>query len=71
MNPISTAKTYLIEAIQETRADLHRLGLVEEYEEQGIPVDDRIEHAPIEEATRLRGFLRSIDTTVMRDKDRE
>jgi hypothetical protein len=71
MNPISTAKTRLIEAIRETSPDLHRLGLMEECGKQGIPVDDCIEHAPIKDAAQLRGFLRGIDTTVARDADRD
>lgn len=71
MNTISTAKTRLIEAVQKTSADLHGNGLMEKYGKQGIPVDGCIEHVPTEDATQLRGFLHGIDTTVVRDADRE
>ncbi|MBK6649246.1 MAG: hypothetical protein IPG42_05735 [Betaproteobacteria bacterium] len=71
MNPIATVKTRLIEAIQETTADLHRFGSMEKHEKQGVPVDDRLKQVPIENVTQLRGFLHGIDTTIVRDADRE
>ncbi len=37
---------------------------------QVLAYDNRIELLPIENATQLRGFLRDIDTTVPREKDR-
>ncbi len=37
---------------------------------QAIAYEDRIELIPVRRARELRGFLRGIDTTIKRDRDR-
>ena len=37
---------------------------------QAIAYEDRIELIPVRRAKEMRGFLRGIDTTVERDRDR-
>lgn len=71
MKTKATSKTALLEAIHDISAELQGLGSIDGRKKPGIAEGNSIEQASIEEATRLRGFLRSIDTTVMRDKDRE
>lgn len=47
-----------------------RLGLSPGQKVQAILYGDRIELIPLQPATRLRGFLKGIDTTVPREPDR-
>ena len=47
-----------------------QLGITAGRKMQVIALDDRIELVPIEDAAQLRGFLRGIDTTVVREADR-
>ena len=47
-----------------------QLGIAAGRKMQVIALDDRIELVPIEDAAQLRGFLRGIDTTVVREADR-
>ncbi|MDR4497846.1 MAG: AbrB/MazE/SpoVT family DNA-binding domain-containing protein [Candidatus Scalindua sp.] len=37
---------------------------------QVLPCDNRIEFIPVKHLKKMRGFLKGIDTTVKRDKDR-
>jgi AbrB family looped-hinge helix DNA binding protein len=47
-----------------------RLGLAPGQKVQAIAYGDRIELIPVQPARRLRGFLKGIDTTVLREPDR-
>jgi AbrB family looped-hinge helix DNA binding protein len=47
-----------------------RLGLSPGQKVQAILYEDRIELIPLQPAKRLRGFLKGIDTTVVREPDR-
>jgi AbrB family looped-hinge helix DNA binding protein len=47
-----------------------QLGLTPGQKIQAILYGDRIELIPIQPAKRLRGFLKGIDTSVMREPDR-
>jgi AbrB family looped-hinge helix DNA binding protein len=47
-----------------------QLGITAGRKMQVIALDDRIELVPIEDAAQLRGFLRGIDTTIVREADR-
>ena len=52
------------------KAIRERLGLSPGQKLQAILYGDRIELIPIQPAKRLRGFLKGIDTTVVREPDR-
>ena len=52
------------------RAVRERLDLRPGQQVQAIVYDDRVELIPLRPARALRGFLRGIDTTVVRDADR-
>ena len=52
------------------KAIRERLGLSPGQKVQAILYGDRIELIPLEPAKRLRGFLKGIDTTVVREADR-
>ena len=52
------------------KAIRERLGLSPGQKLQAVVYGDRIELMPLESATRLRGFLKGIDTTVAREPDR-
>jgi AbrB family looped-hinge helix DNA binding protein len=52
------------------KAIRERLGLSPGQKVQAILYGDRIELIPLQPAKRLRGFLRGIDTTVVREPDR-
>jgi AbrB family looped-hinge helix DNA binding protein len=52
------------------KAIRERLGLSPGQKVQAILYGDRIELIPLEPAKRLRGFLKGIDTTVVREPDR-
>ena len=47
-----------------------RLGLEPGQKVQALAYDNRIEFIPVRALKSMRGFLRGIDTTVRRDKDR-
>jgi AbrB family looped-hinge helix DNA binding protein len=47
-----------------------RLGLTPGQKVQTIVFDDRIELIPVRPVKKMRGFLKSIDTTVSREADR-
>jgi len=47
-----------------------RLGLKPGQKVQALAYDDRIEFIPVKSLKSMRGFLRGIDTTVRREKDR-
>lgn len=47
-----------------------RLGLEPGQRVQALAYDNRIEFIPVKALKSMRGFLRGIDTTVRRDKDR-
>ncbi|MBI2527559.1 MAG: AbrB/MazE/SpoVT family DNA-binding domain-containing protein [Candidatus Rokubacteria bacterium] len=46
------------------------LGLVPGQKVQALVYEDRIELIPLRPIRRMRGFLRGIDTTVPRERDR-
>jgi AbrB family looped-hinge helix DNA binding protein len=48
-----------------------RLGLSPGQKLQAVRYGNRIELIPLQQAKRLRGFLKGIDTTVPREHDRE
>ena len=52
------------------KAIRERLGLLPGQKVQAILYGDRIELIPLQPAKRLRGFLKGIDTTVVREPDR-
>ena len=52
------------------KAIRERLGLSPGQKVQAILYEDRIELIPLQPAKRLRGFLKGIDTTVVREPDR-
>ena len=52
------------------RAVRERLDLRPEQQVQAIAHGERVELIPLRPAKALRGFLRGIDTTVVRDADR-
>jgi AbrB family looped-hinge helix DNA binding protein len=47
-----------------------RLGIRPGQKVQALVYQNRVELIPLRDAKTLRGFLRGIDTTVRRDKDR-
>jgi AbrB family looped-hinge helix DNA binding protein len=47
-----------------------RLGLAAGQRVQALAYENRIEFIPVQPLKRMRGFLRGIDTTVRRDRDR-
>jgi AbrB family looped-hinge helix DNA binding protein len=52
------------------KAIRERLGLAPGQKVQAVLYGDRIELIPLQPARRLRGFLKGIDTTVPRERDR-
>ena len=52
------------------RAIREMLGLRPGQKIQAIAFEDRIELVPIRPMRKMRGFLRGIDTSIKRDKDR-
>jgi len=52
------------------RAIRERLGLTPGQKVQALAYDDRIELIPVQPMQRMRGFLRGIDPTVRRERDR-
>ena len=47
-----------------------RLGLEPGQKVQALAYENRIEFIPVKPLKRMRGFLRGIDTSVRRDRDR-
>lgn len=47
-----------------------RLGLEPGQKVQALAYENRIEFIPVQPLKRMRGFLRGIDTTVRRERDR-
>ena len=47
-----------------------RLGLEPGQKVQALAYENRIEFIPVQSLRSMRGFLRGIDTTVRRDRDR-
>ncbi|HET7584132.1 MAG TPA: AbrB/MazE/SpoVT family DNA-binding domain-containing protein [Gemmatimonadaceae bacterium] len=52
------------------RAVRERLGLEPGQKVQALAYENRIELIPVQPLKKLRGFLRGIDTTVERERDR-
>lgn len=52
------------------RAVRERLKLLPGQKMQALVYDDRVELIPLRPAAALRGFLKGIDTTILRDVDR-
>jgi AbrB family looped-hinge helix DNA binding protein len=46
------------------------LGVVPGQKVQALAYQNRIEFIPVQPMRKMRGFLKGIDTTVVRDKDR-
>ena len=47
-----------------------RLGLAPGQKVQALAYENRIEFIPVQPLKRMRGFLRGLDTTVRRERDR-
>jgi bifunctional DNA-binding transcriptional regulator/antitoxin component of YhaV-PrlF toxin-antitoxin module len=47
-----------------------RLGLTPGQKVRALAYENRIEFIPVQPLKRMRGFLRGIDTTVRRERDR-
>jgi AbrB family looped-hinge helix DNA binding protein len=52
------------------RAIRERLGLEPGQQVRALAYENRIEFIPVRPLKRMRGFLRGIETTVRRDRDR-
>jgi AbrB family looped-hinge helix DNA binding protein len=52
------------------RAVREQLGLEPGQKVHAIAYDNRVELIPVQPLRRMRGFLKGIDTTVKRDRDR-
>ncbi len=67
MDVVTISPKYQIVIPREIR---ERLGLKPGQKVQALAYDDRIEFIPVKSLKSMRGFLRGIDTTVRREKDR-
>lgn len=52
------------------RAIREQLGLAPGQKVRAVAYENRIEFIPVQPLRRMRGFLRGIDTTVRRERDR-
>ncbi|MDD5241046.1 MAG: AbrB/MazE/SpoVT family DNA-binding domain-containing protein [Sulfuricella sp.] len=67
MNAVTVSPKFQVVIPQEVREQLH---LEAGQKMQIIAYDDRIELIPLQSPSRLRGFLKGLDTTVPREEDR-
>jgi AbrB family looped-hinge helix DNA binding protein len=67
MNAVTVSPQFQIIIPQEVRDQVH---LVVGQQVQVIAYNDRIELIPIQSPAQMRGFLKGIDTTVLREADR-
>lgn len=67
MNVVTISPKFQVVIPREIR---ERLGLEPGQKVQALAYDNRIEFIPVRALKSMRGFLRGIDTTVRRDKDR-
>ncbi len=67
MNAVTLSPQFQVFIPQEVRDQVH---LEAGQQMQIIAYHDRIELIPIQSPTRMRGFLRGIDTSVPREDDR-
>ena len=68
MNAVTLSPKFQIVIPQEVRDQVH---LEAGQQMQIIAYNDRIELIPIQSPSRMRGFLKGIDTTVPREDDRQ
>lgn len=68
MNAVTVSPKFQVAIPQEVREQLH---LEAGQKMQIIAYDNRIELIPLQSPTRLRGFLKGLDTTVSREADRQ
>lgn len=68
MNAVTLSPKFQIVIPQEVRDQVH---LEAGQQMQIIVYNDRIELIPIQSPSRMRGFLKGIDTTVPREDDRQ
>lgn len=67
MNAVTVSSQFQIHIPQEVRDQVH---LEAGQKVQVIAYNDRIELIPIQSPAKMRGFLKGIDTTVLREADR-
>lgn len=67
MNVVTISPKFQVVIPREIR---ERLGLEPGQKVQALAYDNRIEFIPVRALKSMRGFLRGIDTTVRRDRDR-
>ncbi len=67
MNAVTVSPKFQLVIPREVREQLH---LEAGQKMQVIAYDNRIELIPLQSPTRLRGFLKGLDTTVPREADR-
>lgn len=67
MNAVTVSPKFQVAIPQEVREQLH---LEAGQKMQVIVYDNRIELIPLQSPSRLRGFLKGLDTTVPREADR-
>lgn len=67
METLTISPKYQVVIPKSVREALH---LTPGQKVQVIVLDDRIELVPVQPMQRMRGFLKGIDTTVPREKDR-
>lgn len=68
MTTVTVSPKYQVVIPQEARA---ALGIQPGQKIQVLVYEGRVEFIPVKALKKMRGFLRGIDTTVARDKDRE
>jgi len=68
MTTVTVSPKYQVVIPQEARA---ALGIQPGQKIQVLVYEGRVEFIPVKALKKMRGFLRGMDTTVARDKDRE